>query len=312
LKDESFIQPKIADAVAEIGDHLNINVRTIKSFLRYNPIQIDGEAHKARRKSFLNEFNNRCKDSGETFKRLAEESLDSFAKNDLKCLTSALIEPYVDSVLQSIVGSYDKAAADLYGDVRGQGHVIFEYFHSPNSLEKKSRQAEQFVGSMAAAAGDDLQSASNERELFLLSYILQGRDPLVGGLCAFMHSLLEINDADRFGYICKTTPKELFWHSSPVNYIGRVATKSKIVDGITITPGDYVLLMLPWANHDKDCTSKDSVAFGYGPHICAGQALALTIAEAWLSAVKEHYQCIDWHGIKPGTVVPAVFRLYKD
>lgn len=127
-----------------------------------------------------------------------------------------------------------------------------------------------------------------------------------------MHSLLEINDADRFGYICQTTPKELFWHSSPVSYIGRVATKLKIVDGITIKPGDYVLLMLPWASHDKDCTSKDSMAFGNGSHVCAGQALALTIAEAWLSALKEYYQCIDWDGIKPSTVVPAVFRLYKD
>lgn len=310
LKDESFVQPKIADAVAEIGERLELNVKAIEDFLRYNPIQIDGEAHGARRKLFLNEYNGKCRDSVVEFREIAEAHFALFSKKNVSCTATALIEPYVDSALQKILGTYDKNAAALYGSVRGQGYVLFEYIHPPARLSEKSRQAEHFLAGLDLA--NEMPDASRERGLFMLTYILQGRDPLVGGLGAYLHGLLELDEAGRLARIDTTTARELFWRSSPVNYIGRVATKTKIIDGITINPGDRILLMLPWANHGKGCTAKDSIAFGSGAHVCAGQALALTIAEAWLWGLKKYHRHIDWPGIKPGCTVPAVFRQYRN
>lgn len=310
LQDASFAQPKIAEAVAEIGRHLGVEVRAIGEFLRYNPIQLDGERHRARRRLFLNEYNGKRQDLAHAFKEMAQAHFARWRTPAAPDAATALTEPYVDHALRAVLESYDASAAAQYDSARGDGYAVFEYVHPPARLAEKSRQAEDFLAGLAHAG--DSPAAVREHGLFMLSYVLQGRDPLAGGLAAYVHGLLDLDEAERIARIDTTTAKTLFWRSAPVNYIGRVATRTRMVDGIEIAPGDHVLLMLPWASHDGACSAKDSLAFGGGSHICAGQALALTIAEAWLEGLRKHHRHIDWSGLKPGCARPLVFRQYRN
>ena len=69
-----------------------------------------------------------------------------------------------------------------------------------------------------------------------------------------------------------------------------------------------MIVMLPLANGDT--TPKSSLAFGSGPHACAGQALALNVATAWIDALKNSFPRIEWERIKFGSFKPAVFVQY--
>lgn len=310
LRDASFVQPKIADAVAEIGRHLQLDVHTVEAFLRHNPIQMNGEPHSARRRLFLDEYNSQCKDLADAFRQLAKSHFERLCAPASPADASALTEPYVDDALRTILQTHGSQAAAHFDSARGNGYAVFEYVHPPARLAEKSRQAADFLACLAEDGGEPAADRQ-AHGVFLLSYVLQGRDPLAGGLAAFVHGLLELGADERAARIEATTAKALFWHSAPVNYIGRVATQASVVDGIEIGAGDHILLMLPWASHDSGCTAKDSLAFGGGPHVCAGQALALTIAEAWLWALKQHHRHIDWAGLKPGRALPVVFRQYR-
>src|SRR5690606_18525743 len=101
--------------------------------------------------------------------------------------------------------------------------------------------------------------------------------------------------------------------SSPVNYVGRIATRACQLEGVAIAAGERVILMLPWANAPT-CpgSSLGNMAFGAGAHVCAGQALALAIIEAYLSALKVHYATIDWKRLVPEPALHSVFHSYGE
>jgi cytochrome P450 len=103
----------------------------------------------------------------------------------------------------------------------------------------------------------------------------------------------------------------MYWRTSPVNYIGRIATGACSVGGIAIQPEDQIVLVLPWAKQEGHAQAKNSLAFGAGAHMCAGQALALAIGDAWLSELKTQRTRIRWAEIKPDRPVTAVFRQYR-
>ena len=126
-----------------------------------------------------------------------------------------------------------------------------------------------------------------------------------------MHKLFEMSHEDRTESIAGMNSRELFWRTAPVNYIGRTATEDLELPGTFITAGDQLILMLPWASHARDTSLKDSLAFGAGSHICGGQALALSIADAWLAALKCRRRDIDWGSHVKEPVIPAVFRQYR-
>lgn len=90
--------------------------------------------------------------------------------------------------------------------------------------------------------------------------------------------------------------EEVARHDPSVQNTRRFALRSTIVDGTVLAPGDAVLLVLAAANRDPALnpapatfelmrTHRQTLGFGYGPHACPGQALALTIAATGLRAL---------------------------
>ena len=73
---------------------------------------------------------------------------------------------------------------------------------------------------------------------------------------------------------------------SPVHAFARTATRDVVVRDQQIATGDYVVMLYPSGNRDEDIWpladafditrsfASAQVAFGFGPHLCLGAALA--------------------------------------
>ncbi|MGV0037102.1 cytochrome P450 [Mycobacterium colombiense] len=90
--------------------------------------------------------------------------------------------------------------------------------------------------------------------------------------------------------------REVLRYESPVQVFGRTATDHWTIDEITVTAGSRLAVLFGCANRDERKWNDadrfnirrnniDQLAFGYGLHACAGQALARLEGEAILRAL---------------------------
>lgn len=308
LRDTHFIQPKLADVISEVFGALGSQAKVIEDFLRNNPIAMDGAAHCDARQLFLAEYRSAQPDLSGALPSIAKRAFSEFIDQDKSSILTGLVEPYVDAAVETILDSYNSSLQVSRNSWRGNSSCIFEYFHPIRKLKQRDLQA--------SALADQLESEFDSKDEgaeaipILLTYVLQGRDPLIGALCGYMHSCLAMDEDERNSNIAAIDARELFWRTSPVNYTGRIATRSGTVGNTHVESGDHAVLVLSWANHDAG-SAKSSLAFGAGPHICAGQGLALAIADAWLCELKSRHERIRWRAIRPDQLIPAVFREYR-
>ncbi|GAA5156506.1 MULTISPECIES: cytochrome P450 [Amycolatopsis] len=98
--------------------------------------------------------------------------------------------------------------------------------------------------------------------------------------------------------------REIVRYESPVQVFGRTARTAWTVDGITVPEGARLAVLYGSANRDErkwpdadrfDITrnNADHLAFGYGLHGCAGQALARLEGEALLRALLRRVSRIE-------------------
>ncbi len=297
LNDASFIQPDIAGAISVVSDAFKSDFSVLGEFMRQNPISMNGEAHGTCRRAFLEHYSRTISRLSGSFPSVAKNCFETFCQTDSLHRIDTLTSGYVDAVIEAVLA--EEGETSLGREAwSGSSACIFEYVHSPGRLRKKAEQVASVSTKFPAAAQKEI----------LFTYILQGRDPLIGALSCALHNFAQLPAGDRVTAVEKIDAKQLFFATSPVNYIGRVATKSKTLGGTAISPGDQVIVMLPLANGDT--TPKSSLAFGSGPHACAGQALALSVATAWIDALKGYFPRMDWDSVKFGSFKPAVFVQY--
>jgi cytochrome P450 len=132
------------------------------------------------------------------------------------------------------------------------------------------------------AAGMDTTIASIGNTLWLL-----GANPDQYELLRSDHSLVQ----NAFNEALRMEP--------PVHAFGRVTKKEATVDGVAIPAGAQVALLFMPGNRDPrhyldpdtfsiSRNSADNLAFGYGPHSCAGQGLARMQGQATLESFARH------------------------
>lgn len=306
LTDATFVQPKIADAIKSVLAEHAEELGALDLFLKNNPIQMDGQTHRTIRQKFLRDYKVAQKAAEPGLYDLADRSFCNFIDNGSTAITKEVASGYVDGVIGLILSKRYGATLDAAA-WSGESSSIFEFFHAPKRLKEKGRQVSDLLKTL-----DGNPAVTVDQQFpVLLSYLLQGRDPLIGALAAYMHWLAGLTDEERAESVAQMTSRELFWRASPVNYIGRTATRNVALPNVSVKQGDQLILVLPWANHGKESSAKNSMAFGAGSHICGGQALALSIADAWLAALRSRLPDIDWGAHKRETVIPAVFRQYK-
>ncbi|MGR6469296.1 hypothetical protein [Rhizobium sp. PAMB 3182] len=304
LVGSSFIQPGIADAVDRIlkveDDKPNTLVNT---FLRKNPIQADGETHACKRKRYLAAFSEAEKAASPMLPDIARGVLEAAANRNDGVTADDLVAPYVDRALAIIVERCLGQSLDpeLWS---GSAGCIMEFFHSRSKLLKKEEQVRDLIDKLGGSGRHDMLDLA-------LSYVLQGRDPLLGTLTAFSLYLASLSPSKRAVCLEKCDVRQLFATTSPVNYIGRTATKSVKIGNLDVHEGDQIILMLPWAANQGTPGSAVGLAFGAGKHICAGQALGLRMATAWLSILQEMHGRISWDRMPKPAVSPSVFLQWE-
>ena len=221
-------------------------------------------------------------------------------------LARDVIAPGVDAILQILLSDDDIAVEWI--ERIGGGAAMLEYLHHPRKLAAKSAQLQAFLDDFASRCGE---SASDPvREAIISSYVLQGREPIVGAIGAFLHNWLSIPPEAREHQLDSIDAAQLFAHTAPVNYIGRNARVDTHVAGHHIVAGDHLLLMLPWINGDAIARGQRTMAFGAGAHACAGQALALALTDAFLDGLRDNHSRIDWSAVECEPPVAGVFKQY--
>ncbi|MGE7957066.1 cytochrome P450 [Pseudomonas sp. NPDC089530] len=134
----------------------------------------------------------------------------------------------------------------------------------------------------------------------LLSQTFEASAGLIGNsLCALLkdrHLLAELRAApSRVDELLAEVQR----HDPPVQNTRRFVVAPCTVAGVSLEPGDGVLVLLAAANRDPqlnpepdrlllDRQARRSVSFGSGRHQCPGQALALSIASAVVGALVRH------------------------
>lgn len=302
---ERFVPAPIAAAVERIGQRFGIDMGALNRFLSGNPMQAGCPRHAALRRRFLTVYAAAMKATAGRFRPAAEETFVRLKRAAPTSLVGEVAAPYVDAALRRVLES-EGVPAGAYDVAAGDAGPILEYLHHPRKLAHKSAQAAAFL----EALPDRLRA--DDWPPILLSYVLQGRDPMVGGITAFLHDFIACDGPEREALAAAASATQMFRDASPVNYIGRVAQQAGHIGALEVAAGDHLVLMLPWANAHALAAAGRGVAFGGGAHVCAGQALAVAIGDAFLDALRTHHAAVDWSALQPDTVVPAVFRQYRE
>ena len=110
-------------------------------------------------------------------------------------------------------------------------------------------------------------------------------------------------------------------HSSVLRWFSRVATQDYVVEGAKIPAGARVMLLYGAANRDErrysdpdrfDVTrdARDHLAWGTGPHMCAGMNLARIEMEVLLETLVEAKVTLTGGVAEPGNNA-GLFGLYR-
>ena len=117
--------------------------------------------------------------------------------------------------------------------------------------------------------------------------------------------------------IIPTVVEESLRHDSPVQILARTCTQNTLIEGVEIPANDAVVFGVGSANRDERCYAEpaafrldrpdpwDHVAFGAGPHICPGAALArleATIALEVFSERVERFTLAPGYAFDPNPV----------
>ncbi len=117
--------------------------------------------------------------------------------------------------------------------------------------------------------------------------------------------------------IIPTVVEESLRHDSPVQILARTCTQNTAIEGVEIAANEAVVFGVGSANRDERCYEEpdtfrldrpdpwDHVAFGAGPHICPGAALArleATIALEVLSERVERFTLAPGYAFDPNPV----------
>lgn len=302
---QNFAVSPLAANVRKLGERLGLAVENSAAFLEDNPIQLSGDAHSARRREFLRAYSLTLRRLAPTLEEIAHEHFAQLCLQPPQRLSQDVVEPYIDSVVRRAIAATDGHFGPAYRALTDDTATLFEPIHHPRRIQRKSREIGDFLGT------DRTTPETTPEDNIRLSYVLQGREPMVSALTGYLKCVLRSNETERMRLLSGIPTTELFRLAAPVNYISRLASSDVQLGELRIARGDSVILMLPWASAGTGGGNR-SMAFGSGNHSCAGQALALAITTPFLIALREIFARIDWTRLANVAAVPGVFRHYGD
>jgi len=301
LRDSTYEPTPLKEFIDQVGRCHGADFKNLYEFLDSNPITQSGLRHREIRKPYTQHFRQSTHATDEYVQTVARQHWEAVARSQspLK-VSSDLVAFFVDQILLRLTALDSDESCAAFKGLMGTGGLFFNY--APD--RRKLQHAEQ-----ALALFNDCNQ-QDENRLMNLSFVLQGRDPLVGTLSAWLASIAALDPTQRTCAIHFAEPASIIEQAAAVNYVTRLATEtSKLGDGV-VQPNDFIILFLFWANSREPQNASSGLAFGAGAHVCAGRALALAITKAWLDQLKKVENRINWGLVQQQAKQPGVFQSY--
>ena len=304
LSRRSLTQPPIT-AIHTICNHFGADPTPIEQFFSLSPIFLEGEKHREARKLFATRIQEAARfirpelaHTTEThFRRLSQRTAGDLAQH-------GAID-FVDDVFRILFDEYLPEQEHEYAAIAHHPQSIFEMAHHPKRLLGTLTAMEPYLGRNPGHSLDPTEAA------LLLGFVLMGRDPLIGSFTDFLRTLRPLDEKDRADQLETVTSQQLFRNTSAVNYVTRVATEPFVLEGMHIEPGDLIVCMLMNVRSTTESDNSRNLAFGHGHHKCAGQALSLAIAEAFLAGLRNWHNQLPWPDLNEREPEASVFRRYR-
>jgi cytochrome P450 len=168
------------------------------------------------------------------------------------------------------------------------GAELFAYFK--DLLEDRRKYPRDDLASeIANSKIDDAPINDHEALSYCVSIMAAGHETTAGAIAGGIHALSA--NPEQFGLLRSNpalvikTVEEVLRYVSPVRTFIRVAVDDCEIRGKKIEAGQSVMMIYPSANRDEDIfedpqafniqrVNNEHIAFGFGPHVCIGLALA--------------------------------------
>ncbi|WP_231373036.1 hypothetical protein [Thioalkalivibrio sp. AKL10] len=290
-------------------DHFGLNGSLVGEFFRRSPIFLEGDFHREARKHFSR--------LARVAKEVLRPELDDLVEVHFRAtcradrgmgLATVGAVQFVDRVLFRLFELLLPGSEKHYPELAAHPQSLFELVHHPRRLGDTL----DAMAVLLQAYHED--SEARERAWMLMSFVLMGRDPLVGGMADFLHLWRAQPETERAEWLAGMQARDVFRYTRPVNLISRVATGRLNEAELDVHPGELVVFMLMARDRaGSTCpVPRDDLAFGHGPHFCVGMPLSLEITQAWMGGLERWDKEIPWDNFRTEQPVPSVFRRYRE
>lgn len=177
---------------------------------------------------------------------------------------------------------------------------------------RRARPADDYVSDLLGWSEDGRTLDDDAVHMIVNQLLIAGnettRNLVSGGLVALAGSPEQWHRLRDDRSLVPTAVEELLRWTSPVVAFMRTATVDVELSGQLVRAGDPVLMLYASANRDAaefgpDAGSLDvgrrpnhHLAFGFGPHVCVGAALARLEARAVLDALLDRFEVLELTG----------------
>jgi cytochrome P450 len=168
------------------------------------------------------------------------------------------------------------------------GAELFAYYKDL-LVERRKSPRDDLASEIANATIDDAPINEHEALSYCVSITAAGHETTAGAIAGGIHALSVNPDQYR---LLRSTPdlltkaiEEILRYVSPVRSFIRVAVNDYELRGKRIRAGQSLMMIYPSANRDEEVfedpqafnierANSEHIAFGFGPHVCIGLALA--------------------------------------
>lgn len=196
-------------------------------------------------------------------------------------------EPLMLQLSQKLFGSVG-GADGMAGMVEAFG--AFNDYFSKVTADRRINPRNDVATILATATIDGEPIGEAERNAYYLIVAAAGHDTtssaIAGGMLALLQNPAEMAKLRNNPNLIGSAVDEFIRWTSPVKHFFRTAVDDCEVGGKRIRAGDNLMMCYPSGNRDEAtfeapfefrvdrADAKKHLAFGYGPHLCLGNALA--------------------------------------
>jgi cytochrome P450 len=266
------------------------------------PINIDGAAHRDYRMLLNRFFSYRVLElQADQIRGIANGFIDQWANEGHVEFMSGFASGFTASVLSNVIfndpdSSWTSEPQRLQGEVAPSGGLeqVFDATRAVarQRLEERLESDEEYDDVMSAVINGTIDGRPLRRDEqigTLCTLFLGGLNTtraLLGGTMQHVARRPELEDLVRSIHWSDKSVDEFVREISPVAYLGRVVTKPTELGGVSLEPGDHLMIPYSSANHDEsvfgnepevlsfDRDKNPHVGFGHGVHRCIGLPLA--------------------------------------